>query len=162
MFLAPSSSRTVDPYLQTLLLRVSLSRLGGKHRQLARQVGDSVSSSASLMATFAFSTMAPSQGVTFIFSSWVCIANGSGSFDSHLTNSPTLKIITSEDPNKLAGLDDHGTMLLPDLAKEIEAKLEDNSSSTRTQINLKPKLTRVVTPLAQTIFGLRNSSSAYK
>ena len=32
MFLAPSSSRAVDPYLQTLLLRVSLSRLGGKHR----------------------------------------------------------------------------------------------------------------------------------
>ena len=32
MFLVPSSSRAVDPYLQTLLLRVSLSRLGGKHR----------------------------------------------------------------------------------------------------------------------------------
>ena len=33
MFLVPSSSRAVDPYLQTLLLSVSLSRLGGKHRQ---------------------------------------------------------------------------------------------------------------------------------
>ena len=32
MFLAPSSYRAVDAYLQTLLLRVSLSRLGGKHR----------------------------------------------------------------------------------------------------------------------------------
>ena len=32
MFLAPSSSRAVDPYLQTLLLKVSLSRLSGKHR----------------------------------------------------------------------------------------------------------------------------------
>ena len=32
MFHVPSSSRAVDPYLQTLLLRVSLSRLGGKHR----------------------------------------------------------------------------------------------------------------------------------
>ena len=30
MFLAPSSSRAVDPYLQPVLLRVSLSRLGGK------------------------------------------------------------------------------------------------------------------------------------
>jgi len=84
------------------------------------------------MATFAFSTTAPPQGVTFIFSSWVCVANGSGSFDNHLTNSPTLKIIASEDPNKLAGSDDHGTMLLPDLAKEIEAKLEDKSGSTRS------------------------------
>ena len=36
VFLVPSSSRTVDPYLQTLLLRVSLSRLGGKHRQILR------------------------------------------------------------------------------------------------------------------------------
>ena len=32
------SSRAVDPYLQTLLLRVSLSRLGGKHRQIRRTV----------------------------------------------------------------------------------------------------------------------------
>ena len=141
---------------------VSLSRLGGKHRQLARQVGDSVSSSASSMATFAFSTMAPPQGATFVFGSWVYVAISSGGFDSHLTNSPTLKITTSEDSNKLAGLDDRGIMLLPDLAKEIEAKLEDNSSSTRTQINLKPKLTQVGTPLAQPIFGLPNSSSAYK
>ena len=85
------------------------------------------------MATFAFSTTTPPQGITFIFGSWVCVANGSGtSIDSHLTNSPTLKIIALEDPNKLAGSDDHGTMLIPDLAKEIEAKLEDNSSSTRT------------------------------
>ena len=38
MFLAPSSSRAVDPYLQTLLLRVSLSSLGGKHRQLERGI----------------------------------------------------------------------------------------------------------------------------
>ena len=114
------------------------------------------------MATFAFSTMAPPQGATFVFGSWVGVANGLGGFDSHLTNSPTLKITTSEDSNKLARSDDHGIMLLPDLAKEFEAKLEDNSGSTRTQINLKPKLTRVGTPLAQPIFGLRNSSSSYK
>ena len=161
MFLAPSSSRAADPYLQTLLLRVSLSRLGGKHRQLACQVGDSVSSSASSMATFAFSTMAPPQGATFIFGSWVCVTNGSGGFDSHLTNSPTLKISTSEDSNKLARSHDRDVMLLPDLAKEIEMKLEDNSSSTRTQINLEPNSTRIEIPLAQPILGLRNASSTY-
>ena len=53
------------------------------------------------MVTFAFSTMTPSRGATFIFGSWVCVANGSDGFDSHLTNSPTLKISTSEDSNKL-------------------------------------------------------------
>ena len=114
------------------------------------------------MATVAFSTMAPPQGATFIFGSWVCVANGSGGFDSHLTNSPAPKITTSEDSNKLIGSNDHGIMLLPDLAKEIEAKLEDNSSSTQTQINLKPNSTRIVIPLAQPIFELRNTSSTYK
>ena len=94
------------------------------------------------MATFALSTMTPPRGATFIFGSWVYVANGSGGFDSHLTNSPTLKITTSESSNRLAGLDDHGVVLLPDLAKEIEAKLEDNSSSTRTQTNPKPKPTQ--------------------
>ena len=106
------------------------------------------------MATSAFSTMTPPRGVTFIFGSWVCIANGSGSFDSHLTNSPTLKSSTSEDSNQLARSHDRGIMLLPDLAK---AKLENNSSSTRTQIDLKPKSTRIGTLIAQPVFGLCNS-----
>ena len=38
MFLAQSSSRAVDPYLQTLVLRVSLSRLGGKHQQISEEI----------------------------------------------------------------------------------------------------------------------------
>ena len=41
-------------------------------------------------------------------------------------------------------------------------KLEDNSSSARTQINLKPNSARIETPLAQPVFSLRNSSPAYK
>ena len=114
------------------------------------------------MATFSFTTMTPPRGATFIFGSWVCVANGSGGFDSHLTNSPAPKNSTSEDSNKLARSHDRGVMLLPDLAKEIEAKLKDNSSSTRIQTDLKPKSTRIETLLVQPIFGLRNSSSAYK
>ena len=91
--------------------------------------------------------MAPPQGATFIFGSWVCVANGSGIFDSHLTNPPTLKATTSESSNKFAGSDDYGIMLLPDLAKEIEMKLEDNSSSTRSQIYLNPNSTQIETPV---------------
>ena len=41
-------------------------------------------------------------------------------------------------------------------------KLEDNSGSTRTQIDLKPNSTRIETPLAQPIYGLRNASSTYR
>ena len=92
--------------------------------------------------------MTPPRGATFIFGSWVCIANGSGGFDSHLTNSPTPKISASEDSNKLARSHDRSVMLLPDLAKEIETKLENNSSSTRTQIDLKLKSTRIEALLA--------------
>ena len=51
-------------------------------------------------------------------------------------------------------------MLLPDLAKEIEMKLEDTSGSTRTQID-KLNSIRIETPLAQPIYGLRNTSSTY-
>jgi len=106
--------------------------------------------------------MTPLRGATFIFGSWVCVANGSGGFYSHLTNSPTLKSSTSEDSNNFARSRDRGVTLLPDLAKEIESKLGDDSSSTRTQIDLKPNSTRIGTLLAQPVFGLRNSSSAYK
>ena len=52
--------------------------------------------------------------------------------------------------------DDHDDMLLPNFAKEIEQKLEDNSGSTRTQIDLNPKSTRIETLLARPIFGLHN------
>ena len=103
--------------------------------------------------TWRASTMTPPRGATFIFGSWACVANGSGSFDSHLTNSPTPKSSTSEDSNKLARSHDRVVMLLPDLAKEIEPKLENNSSSTRTQIDLKPKSTRIGTLIAQPTFG---------
>ena len=106
--------------------------------------------------------MAPPQGATFVFGSWVCVSNGLGGFDSHLTSSPMLWATTSEGSHKLAGPSDHGIMLVPALAKEIEMKLEDNSGSTRTQITLDLSSTPIGTPLAQPIFGLRNTSSTYK
>ena len=68
----------------------------------------------------------------------------------------------SESSNNLTGSNDHGVILLPDFAKEIERKLEDNWGSTRTQINLDLSSTQIETPLAQPIFGLRNASSTYK
>ena len=114
------------------------------------------------MATFAFSTMTPPRGATFIFGSWVCVANCSSGYDSHLANPITLEAISSESCNDLTRSDDHGDMLLPDLAKEIEQKLEDNSGSTRTQIDLKSNSTRIETLLARPIFGLRNASSIYQ
>jgi hypothetical protein len=40
-----------------------------------------------LMATFNFTSTVLDEGTTFIFSSWICVANGLGGFNSHLANS---------------------------------------------------------------------------
>ena len=74
-------------------------------------------------------------------------------FHNYLTNPPMMKTTSSESSNKLVRLDGRGVMLLPDFAKEIEMKLEDNSGSTRTQIDLKPICTRIETSLAQPSTG---------
>ena len=68
------------PYLQSYWFGYPLVGLAAKHRQLARQIGVLASSSANSMATFAFNTTVLHQGTTFVFSSYVCVANGSGSF----------------------------------------------------------------------------------
>ena len=108
MFLVPSSSRAVDLYLQTLLLRVSLSRLGGKHRQLACLVGDSVSSSTNSMAGSSDANNVP-EGTTLVFGSWACTADETGGFSNHLvmTNSPKPKISSPvADIHEYADLDE--------------------------------------------------------
>jgi hypothetical protein len=64
--------------------------LGGqpvKYRQLARQVGERIEDPpANSMASFQFSRSVPSQGTAFVFGSWVCIADGAGSFRRFLVD----------------------------------------------------------------------------
>jgi hypothetical protein len=56
-----------------------------KHRQLERQVGESIKDPpANSMASFQFTKSVPSQGTTFVFGSWVYIADGAGSFHQFL------------------------------------------------------------------------------
>ena len=43
------------------------------------------------MASFNFGFPAIDAGTTFVFGSWVCIANGSGGFSSHLINPTNTK-----------------------------------------------------------------------
>jgi hypothetical protein len=58
-----------------------------KHRQLARQVGESIKDPpANSMASFQFTRSVTSQGTTFVFGLWVCIADGAGSFRRFLVN----------------------------------------------------------------------------
>jgi hypothetical protein len=63
---------------------------GLKHRQLARHVGDltedltaNSTASISIKPTVAFN-----RGDTFVFGSWVCTADGAGSFQRRLTMTP--------------------------------------------------------------------------
>jgi hypothetical protein len=59
-----------------------------KHRQLARQVGEFIKHpSKNSIASFDFTSAVLDKGTTFIFGSWICVANGLGGFNSHLANS---------------------------------------------------------------------------
>ena len=71
-------------------------------------------------------------------------------------------IVLGGKSSSVTGSADRGDMLLHNLAKEIEQKIEDNSGSTRTQIDLKPNSTRIETLLVQPIYELRNASSTYQ
>jgi hypothetical protein len=59
-----------------------------KHRQLACQVGVFIKHpSENSIASFSFICTMLDEGTTFIFGSWICVANGSGGFNSHLADS---------------------------------------------------------------------------
>jgi hypothetical protein len=66
-------------------LGVSLGGQPAKHRQLVRQVGVRIEDPpANSMASFEFTRSVPSRGKTFVFGSWVCIADGEGDFHHFL------------------------------------------------------------------------------
>jgi hypothetical protein len=68
-------------------LGISLGGQPVKHRQLARQVGVRIEDPpAKSMASFQFTRSVPSQGTTFVFGSWVCIADGEGDFRHFLVD----------------------------------------------------------------------------
>jgi hypothetical protein len=58
-----------------------------KHRQLAHQVGERIEDpAANSMASFQFTRSVPSQGMTIVFGSWVCITDDAGSFHQCLVD----------------------------------------------------------------------------
>jgi hypothetical protein len=115
------------------------------------------------MASFTFNYAVPNQGTTFTFGSWVCVANGSGGFDSYLSNPRELEATLA---NKCSITSDHANitveMLLPDLPKEIEEKLIFDASSIRSPSSLRSESTQSKILLTQPTFGLRNTASVYE
>jgi hypothetical protein len=114
-------------------LGISLSGQPVKHRQLARQVGVRVEDpSASSMASFKFIRSIPSQGTTFIFGSWVCVADGVGNFRRFLVDMRP-KISAADSCNDLDkfinGLDN-----LPLHASATGIEMEPAPSSTSSSV----------------------------
>jgi hypothetical protein len=78
---------SASPHPKLTTLGISLGGQPVKHRQLPRQVRERVEDPpASSMASFNFIRSVPSQGTTFVFGSWVCIADGAGNFRRFLVD----------------------------------------------------------------------------
>jgi hypothetical protein len=112
---------SAHPNPKPTTLGITLGGQPDKTRQLARQVGvrirDPLENS---MALFKFPSPMLPEGTTFVFGSWVCIANGTGGFRRHIVDD-TIKLKTLA-----ARLDDFVDNLdkLPffDSARETEAE----------------------------------------
>ena len=105
-----------------------------KHRQLAPTVGSlAKDQQKNPMASFEFSFPAIDTGTTFVFCSWVCIANGSGGFSSHLIDPASTETPRREQLGEITSAE----ILLPRIAKEIENLSLSDSTPTRFPFGLK-------------------------
>jgi predicted ATP-grasp superfamily ATP-dependent carboligase len=71
-------------------------------------------------------------GKTFIFGSWVCIADGADSFRQHLIDDMKLEASTANQHSDLDKfIDNLDEMLLPNLTREIEEESVSKVTSTQ-------------------------------
>jgi hypothetical protein len=111
-----------------------------KHRQLAPTVGHiAKNQQKNSMTSFDFSFPAIDPGTTFVFGSWVCIADGTEGFSSHLINPTSARTPRLEQLGKITS----AKILLPGTAKEIGSLSLLDPTPTRFP------------------FGLRNSAMSY-
>jgi hypothetical protein len=103
--------------------------LAVKHQQLARHVGGfGDDHRKNLIAPFNFNHALLDKGTTFIFGSWVCIANGSSGFHSHLANPMESEASSSAPRSDLDELvENPGKILIP----ESPGRLKKYRSLTR-------------------------------
>ena len=85
------------------------------------------------MASFNFGFPAIDAGTTFIFGSWVCIANGLGGFFSHLIIPTNMRAPQQEQFGRTTSAE----ILLPGIAKEIENLSLSDSKPTHFPFGLK-------------------------
>jgi hypothetical protein len=84
------------------------------------------------MASLSFTSNVLDEGTTFVFGSWICVANDLGSFNSHLTNSRNPEAsATTRRSNLDSFIDDLDELLLPDLPRQIENTSVFNATPSR-------------------------------
>ena len=105
-----------------------------KQRQLAPTMGPlAKDQQKNSMASFEFSFPAIDAGTTFVFGSWVYIANGSGGFSSHLIDPGSTETPRREQLGEITSAE----ILLPGIAKGIENLSFSDSTPTRFPFGLK-------------------------
>ena len=108
------------------------------------------------MASFIFDNPAVSASTTFIFGSRVCIANGSGSFNSHLANPMSAETSKQDQPDGTIS----DEFLLPELADEIEKlSLSYTLSTHLAPLGIDPIYFEFLRP--QLPLGLHNATASY-
>jgi hypothetical protein len=84
------------------------------------------------MQSFNFTNTMLDEGTTFIFGSWICIANGLGGFNSHLANSKESEASSSTPSCDLDEfIDNLDDLLFPNLAQQIKKMSIFNVTSAR-------------------------------
>jgi hypothetical protein len=122
-----------SPHPKLTTLGISLGGQPIKYRQLARQVVERVEDPpVSSMASFNFIKSVPSQGTTFVFGSWVCIADGAGNFQRFFVD--MMPKTFAADPR--SGLDKFVDELnnLPLHTSTAQIKMESAPSSTSSGV----------------------------
>jgi hypothetical protein len=94
-----------------------------------RQIGEHVKDPpVNSMASFQFTRSVPSQGTTFVFGSWVCIADGAGSFSRFLVDMKPKTSAASSRNNLDKSIDDLDDLSIH--ASTARTKVESASSTT--------------------------------
>jgi hypothetical protein len=89
------------------------------------------------MASSNFTSIVLDKGTTFIFGSWICVANGSDGFNSHLANSKEPEASSSTPSSDLDEfIDNLDNTLLPDLAQQIKKMSVFNAISSHGALDL--------------------------
>jgi hypothetical protein len=109
-----------------------------KHQQLACQVGEIIEyPPENSMACFNFTSTVLDEGTTFIFGSWIYVANGLGGFNSHQANSKEPEASSSTPSSDLDEfIDNLDGLLFPDLAQQIEKMSVFNATATQDALDL--------------------------